>query len=132
MLSLLVLEKSGNIHEKSVKGIDRLYTLCNYRSEEGFEVLHSWTHQNITYILHGKRKGKNNYENKCVLPQPIHQEVYYGNLCILKKIDQTPQSITVDEWNKFMENIKQDDSKPELKELKKEEYEPEEVTRKNP
>lgn len=123
MFSLLVLEKSGTLHEKTVKGMDRLYTLCNYRSEEGFEELHSWSNQNTVYSLHGKRKGKNNYENKCALPQPMHQELFYGNLCLVKKVDQIPQSITIEEWNKFIENVTQDETKPELKELKKEEYE---------
>lgn len=123
--SLLVLEKSGTLHEKNVKNLDRLYTLCNYRSEEGFEELHSWNQpNNSTFYLYGKRKGKNNYENSCVLPQPIHQETFYGNLCIVKKVGELPQSLTINEWNKFLEN-KEEELKPELKELKKEEYEPE-------
>jgi hypothetical protein len=59
-----------------------------------------------------------------VLPQPIHQELFYGNLCIVKRIGEHPHSITLDEWNKFTDFTKED-TKTELKELKKEDYEPE-------
>jgi len=121
--SLLVLDKSGVLHEKPVKGLDRLYTVCNYRSEEGFEELHQWTQSNNTFYLYGKRKGKNNYENKCVLPHPLHQDLFYGNLCLVKKVGQDPQSLTIDEWTQWIEKVKESESKPELKELKKEEYE---------
>jgi hypothetical protein len=121
--SLLVLEKSGTLHEKNVKGLDRLYSLCNYRSEEGFESLHSWTNAQTIYQLYGKRKGKNNYENKCVLPQPIHQEQFYGNLCIVKKVHDMPQSLTIEEWTHFIDQVQESETKPEFKELKKEDYE---------
>jgi hypothetical protein len=118
--SLLVLEKSGELHEKNVKGLDRLYSVCNYRSEEGFEMLHQW---NNTFYLYGRRKGKNQYENKCLLPQPIHKELFYGNLCLVKKVHDIPQSLTIEEWNQFIEKVQDSETKPELKELKKEEYE---------
>jgi len=126
LLSVLILEKSGECYEKQVKSIDRLYSVCNYRNEEGFEELHTWnlSHSNpgSTFFLYGKRKGKNNYENKCILPQPMHQELFYGNLCVVKKVGQTLVSMTQEEWTRLLENEKED-LKPELKELKKEEYE---------
>ena len=122
--TLLVLDKSGELFEKKVKGLDRLFSVCNYRSEDGFEELHTWNHLNSTFLLYGKRKGKNNYENKCVLPQPIHQELFFGNLCLVKKVGDHPQSITLDEWKTFIAFTKED-PKTECKELKKEDYEPE-------
>lgn len=133
LLTVLILEKSGECYEKKVKGIDRLYSVCNYRNEEGFEELHTWiqspgtatiTMSTPIFVLYGKRKGKNNYENKCILPQPMHQELFYGNLCVVKKVGQTPVSLTQEEWSRILENEKED-LKPELKELKKEDYEPE-------
>ncbi len=122
MFSILLLDKSGVLEEKNVKSLDRLYTLCNYRSEEGFEELHSWNLSNETrFILYGKRKGKSHYENKGILPQPIHQELFYGNLCILKKVGEEYAPMTLDDWKRFIE--KKEDTKPETKELKKEDYE---------
>lgn len=122
MFSLLLLEKGGMIYEKKVKSLDKLYGLCNYRNEEGFEELFTWTKGTNRYVLFGKRKGKNNCENKCVLPQPV-QDVFYGNLCILKKNDDGLESLTMEEWARFLDSS--EETKIEEKELKKEEYEPE-------
>jgi hypothetical protein len=123
MFSLLLLEKSGSIYEKKVKSLDKLYGLCNYRNEDGFEELYTWAKGTQCFVLFGKRKGKNNCENKCILPPPV-QEVFYGNLCILKKTENGLESLTMEEWTKFLDT-KEEETKPEEKELKKEEYEPE-------
>jgi hypothetical protein len=124
MFSILLLDKSGTLHEKNVKSLDRLFMICNYRSEEGFEELHSWNLPSETrFVLYGKRKGKSHYENKCILPQPIHQELFYGNLCILKKTGDEYSPTTLEDWTRFIE--KKEDTKPETKELKKEDYESE-------
>jgi hypothetical protein len=44
----------------------------------------------------------------------------YGNLCLLKKGEDL-QSLTLEEWNTFLEST--EETKTEDKELKKEEYE---------
>ena len=123
MFTLLLLEKAGAIYEKNVKSLDKLYGLCNYRNEDGFEELCTWKKGSNTYVLFGKRKGKNNCENKCVLPPPV-QEVFYGNLCLLKRTGDELGSLTLEEWNKFLDTA-EEEPKAEEKELKKEEYEPE-------
>jgi hypothetical protein len=120
MYSLLLIEKDGTVREKKVKSFDKLYGVCNYRNEEGFEEIHEWKKGPQSYVLYGKRKGKNNCENTYVLPQPLHQELLYGNLCLLKRVNEL-ESLTLEEWNKFLETTVE--TKPEEKELKKEEYE---------
>lgn len=124
MFSLLVFEKTGSVSEKKVKSFDKLYGLCNYRNEEGFEELHEWKKGTSLYVLYGKRKGKNNCENKCILPQPLQNEVFYGNMCLLKKVGTELASVTMEEWTKFLDTT-EEETKPEEKELKKEEYEDE-------
>ena len=120
MFSLLMIEKDGMVREKKVKSFDKLYGVCNYRNEDGFELIHLWKKGGNGYVLDGKRKGKNMCENKYSFPQPI-QEVLYGNLCLLKKVDEELQSLTLEEWNSFLEST--EETKTEDKELKKEEYE---------
>jgi len=120
MFSLLLIEKDGTLREKKVKSFDKLYGVCNYRNEEGFEELHQWKKGNQSYLLYGKRKGKNNCENKYVLPSPLQQELLYGNLCLVKKADEL-ESLTLEEWSQFLETTVE--TKSEEKELKKEEYE---------
>lgn len=122
MFSLLILDKTGAITEKNVKSLDKLYGLCNYRNEEGFEELHQWTHSASSYVLFGKRKGKNNCENHVVLPHPLESEVFYGSLCIVKRVANELLSLTLEEWNK-VSLLFHVETKPEEKELKKEEYE---------
>lgn len=125
MFSLLLLEKTGTITPKKVKSFDRLFGLCNYRSEEGFEVLYEWKKLTQSYILYGKRKGKNNGENKTVLPYPLTEGGFYGTLCLVKMMDGMEQSLTIEDWNQFTESLEKEESKPDEKELKKEEYEEE-------
>jgi hypothetical protein len=120
MFSLLLIEKDGTVREKKVKSFDKLYGVCNYRNEEGFEEIHQWKKGPQSYVLYAKRKGKNNCENKYVLPQPLHQELLYGNMCLVKKIDEL-ESLTLEEWTNFLESTIE--TKHEEKELKKEEYE---------
>jgi hypothetical protein len=78
--TVLLIDKSGEVHEKEIRGVERLYSVCNYRNEDGYEELHTWKQIDYTYTLYGKRKGKNNYENKGTFPPPIQQELFYGNL----------------------------------------------------
>jgi hypothetical protein len=125
MFSLLLLEKTGTIKEKKVKSLDKLYGLCNYRSEDGFELLHEWTKATTSYLLYGKRKGKQNGENKSVLPYPLEEAGFYGTLCLVKTVDGTEDSISLSEWTQFASSIHSEEIKSDEKELKKEEYEPE-------
>jgi hypothetical protein len=125
MYSLILLEKAGTICEKKVKSFDKLYGLCNYRSEEGFELLHEWTKLNHIFMLYGKKKGKQNGENKTVLPFPLNETRFYGTLCLIKKIDGIENSLTIEEWKQFTESFQKEEAKSDDKELKKEEYEEE-------
>jgi len=123
MFSLILLEKNGTLCQKKVKSFDRLFGICNYRSEDGFELLHEWKKLNQSFLLYGKRKGKNNGENKSILPSPLTEGVFYGTLCVVKKVDGLEQSLLVEEWTQFIESFHTEETKPDEKELKKEEYE---------
>ncbi len=121
MCSILLLDKTGKVTVKEIKNDERLFAACHYRSEEGFEELHRWPHHGGVLSLYGKRKGKTPYENHAPLPEPVHQSLFYGTLCLVKRSSEGLVSFTADEW----ENFSTDDVKPEEKELKKEAYEPE-------
>lgn len=122
MFSLILLEKKGTLTQKNVKSFDRLFGLCNYRSEEGFELLHEWKKLNQSYLLYGKRKGKNNGENKTELPSPLQEHSFYGTMCLVKKVEGMEESLTIEEWTQFTESLHEEITVDE-KELKKEEYE---------
>ena len=88
-MQILLIEKDGNIIEKNVKSLEKMYSFCGYRTNKDFEQLCQWD----TYELYGKKTGKKDKENKYF---PTNDK-YYGTLCIIKKND----SITLDEWKLF-------------------------------
>ena len=89
-MQILLIEKDGNIIEKNVKSLEKMYSLCGYRTNKDFEQLCQWD----TYELYGKKIGKKDKENKYSFNT---NDKYYGTLCIIKKND----SITLDEWKLF-------------------------------
>jgi hypothetical protein len=89
-MQILLIEKDGNIIEKNVKSLEKMYSFCGYRTNKDFEQLTQWD----TYELYGKRTGKKDKENKYIFST---NEKYYGTLCIIKKNN----SITIDEWKLF-------------------------------
>uniref|UniRef100_A0A6C0D2J9 Uncharacterized protein n=1 Tax=viral metagenome TaxID=1070528 RepID=A0A6C0D2J9_9ZZZZ len=89
-MQILLIEKDGNIIEKNVKSLEKMYSLCGYRTNKDFEQLCQWD----TYELYGKRTGKKDKENQYKFST---NDKYYGTLCIIKKND----SISLDEWKLF-------------------------------
>lgn len=100
MYTIILIEKEGTIVQKQVKTFDKLHTTCNYRNNNNFELLHTWTVcSDITYELYGKKTKKLNNEN-CYTFQGL-QNVFYGNLCLVKRLNNEPNSITIKEWENF-------------------------------
>ena len=125
--TILIIEKDGTIIEKKVKSIEKLYSLCNYRNNNNFELLYTWKNTNSTnYELYGKRKGKSVCENKIILPSPLNQEKFYGTLCILKRVNNSISNVSLNEWKNIKIEEKEDIPIVDEKELSKEEYEYEE------
>ena len=97
-LSIILIEKDGTISEKQIKPmmIDKLYSICGYRTNKDFEKIHEWKFDENVYELYGKTSGKKDKENNFHLPIDS-DKTYYGSLCIIKKNG----SISLDEWNIF-------------------------------
>jgi len=97
-MNVILIEKNGNIFEKNVKSLDKLYSICGYRSNKEFELLHQWEFNKNIYELYGKTNGKKDKLNIYTFPFKL-KEKYYGTLCIIKK--NMSLSISLDEWNIF-------------------------------
>lgn len=97
-LSIILIEKDGTISEKQIKPMmmDKLYSICGYRTNKDFEKIHEWKFDENVYELYGKTTGKKDKENNFHLPIDS-DKTYYGSLCIVKKNG----SISLDEWNIF-------------------------------
>ena len=109
-MNVILIEKDGAIFEKNVKTIEKLYSLCGYRTNKEFEKLYEWEFDKNIYELYGKKSGKKDKENNYVFPKydkidsqymeidtKTDKEKYYGTLCVVKQ----NSSITLDEWNIF-------------------------------
>ena len=124
-ITILIIEKDGTIAEKKIKSVEKLYSICNYRNNNNFELLYTWRND-YTYELYGKRKGKNACENKVILPSPLNEEQFFGTLCILKRVNGQLSHLTLNEWiNIKLDVVLEEIITPDEKELTKEEYEPE-------
>lgn len=114
MHSIILVDKNGTLSQKQVKTFDKLHTTCNYRNNNNFELLHVWNHDDIVYELHGKKHKKLNNENTYSFTGI--STIFYGNLCIVKKVNGDPDSVTLKEWEEFhgtFEANKQEESPSE-------------------
>lgn len=109
MNTALVIEKDGTLKISNIKNIDKLYSVCNYRNDTNFEVLYTWKNTLINYELYGKKKMKGSIKNNYQMPHPIDKELYYGALCVIKKMNQEIVNMTMEDWiliiNKFKTNV---------------------------
>jgi hypothetical protein len=102
-MNIILIEKNETIIEKNIKtfDVDKLYSVCGYRSNKDFQKLYEWEFDKNIYELYGKKIGKSDKENKYNFPNEKDKldklDKYYGTLCIIKK----DGSITIDEWNIF-------------------------------
>jgi len=95
---ILTINKSGEIIQKNIKTYDNLYSICNYRNNNNFELLHVWDNE---IHLYGKTSGRAGYENNYEFPYPLEKEQFYGTLCIIKKKNEAYVPITLSEWTQF-------------------------------
>jgi hypothetical protein len=119
MHTIIIIEKNGTLLQKQVKTLDRLYTSCNYRNDNNFELLYTWNKEDISYELYGKKHKKLNNENSYTFIDI--QSIFYGNLCIVKKRSGAADSLTIKEWEEFHGSFlvkeKEESSEEEVEEL---------------
>lgn len=112
MSKYILVNKNGDVEEKTKKlqiESDKIFKLCNYKSVVGFEKLHrfpiSKKGDDNGYEVYGKKNGRANSENKYEFPPPIDNELYFGSLCIIKRVDGAVVDLTIDEWSGIYESL---------------------------
>ena len=108
-MNVILIDTDGSISEKNVKSLDKLYSVCGYRTNKDFEKLYEWVFDKNIYELYGKKSGK--IENNYIFPKD--KKKYYGKLCIIK----TNGSIILDEWNIFYMSFTNDDKMNETESI---------------
>jgi hypothetical protein len=99
MNTSLLIEKDGILKIVNIKDKTKLYSICNFRNNNNFELLYTWKSSVYNYELYGKKKSKGTVKNIYIMPYPIHKEVFYGSLCVIKKMEKDIVSMTMNDWN---------------------------------
>jgi hypothetical protein len=111
-VTILVVDKSGNIKDVSLKSYDEseLYKKAGLKTAEGFKCYAEWNIEELnnkaySISVFGKTTGKANQENKYDFPPPIDTTLFFGSCIIVNKCDEKAVSITEDEWESVYEYL---------------------------
>ena len=82
---VVVIDKKNNIKESKVNNFttETLYKKCNLKSKDHFKCRHTWKYNNSYLSVFAKDNGRANNENKCELPRPIDEELYFGSMLVV-------------------------------------------------
>lgn len=110
-VTVLIIEKSGNIKEQNIKfDENELYKKAGHSSQTGFKCYTEWNIEDLNnksynIFVYGKTNGRANSENKYEFPPPIDNTLFFGNCVVVNKSNNTPVSITCDEWDEIYEYL---------------------------
>ena len=112
----VVIDKQNN--KKQVKinvNSDQFYKKCKLRSAKDFDYRHSWKIKEegeVMYLsIFAKNNGRANTENKCELPPPLDNQLYFGSLLVVKHKEEGKYDmddlieLTVENWEKHYNKL---------------------------
>ena len=104
-VSVIVIEKGGNIKELKVKSFDEteLYKKCGFKTPNDFKEHTCWDNikvNNTIYNIHvyGKTVGRANQENKYEFPPPIDNTLFFGSCVLVNYVNNVPHNLSSKEW----------------------------------
>ena len=100
---ILIVEKSGNIKEATIKKWVEtdLYKKAGLKTPEGFEKAHEWTVNGTRVSLYGKTTGKAGQENKYDFPPPVDTALFFGSCILTVESD----SLNKVQWESIYEEL---------------------------
>ena len=111
-VSIIIVEKGGNVKELKVKSYDEneLYKKGGFKASTDFKVQSIWKNiklNNVTYNIHvyGKLIGRANQENKYEFPPPIDNTLFFGSCVLVNKVNNIPTHLTSNEWNSIYNHL---------------------------
>ena len=128
---VVVIDKKNNIKESKVNNFttETLYKKCNLKSKDHFKCRHTWKYNNSYLSVFAKDNGRANNENKCELPRPIDEELYFGSMLVVhhSEAELTNDNVldaTENMWESFLakemgaeEDLGEEDSYSEEEEI---------------
>ena len=111
-VSIIIVEKSGNVKGLKVKSYDEneLYKKGGFKASVDFKIQSIWKNiklNNVTYNIHvyGKLVGRANQENKYEFPPPIDNTLFFGSCVLVNKVNDVPKNLTSSEWNSIYNHL---------------------------
>jgi len=111
-VTILVVEKSGNINEIELKNYDEneLHKKAGLKSPDGFKLHAQWNVEdlngkNYNVSVFGKTSGRANQENKFEFPPPIDTTLFFGSCVIVNKVNGVAASISAEEWSEVYDYL---------------------------
>lgn len=111
-ITILSVEKPGNIKEISVKSIDEseLYKKAGFKTPEGFKCHVQWAIEDLNkksycIAVYGKTTGRATQENKFEFPPPIDTTLFFGNCIIVNKKGDKIVNLPAEEWDSIYEYL---------------------------
>ena len=115
MLSIIIVDKSGNLKMLSVKDfkLEEIYKKCGFKKNDNFLKQAEWNAKfddKKYYIeVYGKTIGRANFENKYDFPPPIDNKLFFGSCAIIAyhKINNEKEytNLSIPLWNKIYEKL---------------------------
>ena len=112
----VVIDKQNN--KKQVKinvNSDQFYKKCKLRSAKDFDYRHSWKikeeGEDMYLSIFAKNNGRANTENKCELPPPLDNQLYFGSMLVVKHKEEGKYDmddlveLTVENWEKHYNKL---------------------------
>jgi len=112
----VVIDKQNN--KKQIKinvNSDQYYKKCKLRSVKDFDYRHSWKikeeGEDRYLSIFAKNNGRANTENKCELPPPLDNQLYFGTMLVVKHKEEGKYDmddlieLTVENWEKHYNKL---------------------------
>ena len=115
-MSCVIVDKKDNKKQVSLNvEKDNYYKKCSFRSNKDFGLRHSWkvkeNGEDVYISVFSKNKGRANTENKCELPPPLDNDLYFGSFMLVmhKEKDSYEKDdimdLTVEKWENIYEKL---------------------------
>ena len=115
-VSCVLIDKSNNKKQVNVNvKSDQYYKKCKFRSAKDFDYRHSYkvkeSGENRYLSVFAKNNGRANTENKCELPPPLDNDLYFGSILIVMHKEEDKYDLedlielTVENWEKHYNKL---------------------------
>jgi hypothetical protein len=114
MVNVIIIDKTGELkvckmnNENEMN--EELYKKCKFKKPDNFEKRHTWNSKKDKYSfksvsVFARDTGKATTENKYDFPPPVDNILYFGCVALVASDESGIVDLSVEEWEKFYEEL---------------------------